>query len=525
MPRHFIRGDAVKLAKLASLSLALQGCLTNSPKAVVTDASVTESKIAGDAVTTDKIRNGNVMEPDIQDGAVTTAKIASGVTITGASSTWSGNVTLGDAAGDTTTISGIATVGATLAVTGATTLTGDFTSNGNNNLGNSQTADTLTILGASTFARTTTLSTAATNFASIANTMTANPAADTSAQYFGARNILDMGPTTAVTNATASGYGSYNAVTHSSNFNYRQVVGVGARVTNANAAVTTNSIGVESAVVTTAGTVTNGIGFRAMRDISAGGTTTNYVGLYLQDPEDPTNAAGTAFGTTLYGIFSDGANAKNFFEGNVGIGNTNPTFPLDVTGNARITGATVTLSGVVANAGVGNFLCIDIAGAGQLTKSAAACSASDRRLKEEIKPIEGALEKIEKLVGVTFGWKDKSSRGEKRSIGLIAQDVKPQFPEAVHQDPKGFYSVDYMGLVGALVEAVKELHAKWRTDHDELKQQKLMLGQLERRLEVENLALKAENKQLKERLDKIEHALASIQPKQDQKKGRKLASK
>lgn len=514
MPRHFIRGDAVKLAKLASLSLALQGCLTNSPKAVVTDASVTESKIAGDAVTTDKIRNGNVMEPDIQDGAVTTAKIATGVSITGAASTWTGNVTLGDAAGDTTTISGIATVGATLDVTGATTLTGDLTSNGNNNLGNSQTADTLTILGASIFARTTTLSTAATNFASIANTMTANPAADTSAQYFGARNILDMGPTTAVTNATASGYGSYNAVTHSSNFNYRQVVGVGARVTNANAAVTTNSIGVESAVVTTAGTVTNGIGFRAMRDISAGGTTTNYVGLYLQDPEDPTNAGGTAFGTTLYGVFSDGPNAKNFFEGNTGIGVANPTFKLDVNGTVR-------LQNISAETNA-SALCIEATG--EVTNGGAGCAASDRRLKKNIAPVKGALEKLIALNGVTFEWKDPA-KGSTRQIGLIAQDVLPQFPEAVEQNSKGYYHVNYDGLMGPVVEAIKELYVKWTSTSDELKQQKLMLGQLERKLEIENLALKAENKQLKERLDKIEHALASIQPKQEQKKGRKLASK
>jgi len=45
---------------------------------------------------------------------------------------------------------------------------------------------------------------------------------------------------------------------------------------------------------------------------------------------------------------------------------------------------------------------------------------------------------------------------EKRSIGVIAQELLEVVPEAVHQDEKGMYSVAYGNLVGVLVEAMKE---------------------------------------------------------------------
>ncbi len=77
---------------------------------------------------------------------------------------------------------------------------------------------------------------------------------------------------------------------------------------------------------------------------------------------------------------------------------------------------------------------------------------SDRRLKKNIRPIDGSLEKIGQLDGVYFDWiKDDSP-----SMGLIAQDVEKTFPEAVITNPQsGLESVDYAKIVAPLVEAVK----------------------------------------------------------------------
>ena len=57
-------------------------------------------------------------------------------------------------------------------------------------------------------------------------------------------------------------------------------------------------------------------------------------------------------------------------------------------------------------------------------------TASDERLKENIEPLEGSLNKILKLKGVKYDWKNKE-RGTNQ-IGLIAQEVEKVVPEVVN---------------------------------------------------------------------------------------------
>lgn len=84
---------------------------------------------------------------------------------------------------------------------------------------------------------------------------------------------------------------------------------------------------------------------------------------------------------------------------------------------------------------------------------------SDRRLKENIESITNALSKVKELNGVTYTRSDLDNK-ERTHIGLIAQDVQAVFPEAVHENNDGYLSLNYMGLVGSLVEAIKELDTK-----------------------------------------------------------------
>ena len=55
--------------------------------------------------------------------------------------------------------------------------------------------------------------------------------------------------------------------------------------------------------------------------------------------------------------------------------------------------------------------------------------ASDRRLKKDIAPVEGALARLCKLEAVRFRWKE----GEDQSpqYGYVADDVEKVFPELV----------------------------------------------------------------------------------------------
>jgi hypothetical protein len=89
---------------------------------------------------------------------------------------------------------------------------------------------------------------------------------------------------------------------------------------------------------------------------------------------------------------------------------------------------------------------------------AASTAFSDERLKENIKKIENPLKAIEQLNGVTYDWKANG----KSSVGVIAQDVQKVFPDLVKEvqplegDEKRL-TVNYDGLIGVLIEAVKDL--------------------------------------------------------------------
>ena len=83
---------------------------------------------------------------------------------------------------------------------------------------------------------------------------------------------------------------------------------------------------------------------------------------------------------------------------------------------------------------------------------------SDIALKENIQPLSNTLEKIKQITGYRYNFKDS----ETNSVGVIAQDVEKVFPELVHGE-EGTKKLQYSGLVGALIEAVKELSDKVAT--------------------------------------------------------------
>lgn len=90
---------------------------------------------------------------------------------------------------------------------------------------------------------------------------------------------------------------------------------------------------------------------------------------------------------------------------------------------------------------------------GDFTASGDVISNSDVALKEDIRPIENALDIVKSMNGVTFSRKNDFFK--RRSVGLVAQDVESVIPEAVKDDSKGVKSIAYGNLVGVLVEAIK----------------------------------------------------------------------
>ena len=82
-------------------------------------------------------------------------------------------------------------------------------------------------------------------------------------------------------------------------------------------------------------------------------------------------------------------------------------------------------------------------------------SLSDIRFKENVETITGATAKLEQIRGVEFDWKNT----EGSSVGVIAQEVEALYPQLVTQGEDKL-TVNYNGLTGLLIEAVKELTAR-----------------------------------------------------------------
>ena len=86
--------------------------------------------------------------------------------------------------------------------------------------------------------------------------------------------------------------------------------------------------------------------------------------------------------------------------------------------------------------------------------------SSDRRLKDNIVPIEKPLSKLLGLSGNTFEWNDKSLN-EGSDTGVIAQEIEELgLPGLVTTRDNGMMAVRYEKLVPLLIEAIKELNTK-----------------------------------------------------------------
>jgi len=95
-------------------------------------------------------------------------------------------------------------------------------------------------------------------------------------------------------------------------------------------------------------------------------------------------------------------------------------------------------------------------------------TTSDKRYKKQIEPLEDVLTKISKLNGYTYSYRPEEfpHKGfdNRAHIGLIAQELKEVYPELVREDTKGYYAVNYEGLIPVLLEAIKELKALVETN-------------------------------------------------------------
>ena len=84
--------------------------------------------------------------------------------------------------------------------------------------------------------------------------------------------------------------------------------------------------------------------------------------------------------------------------------------------------------------------------------------SSDKRLKDNIQPIEGALDKVSQISGNTFDWNEEKQNIYKgKDYGVIAQEIQEVMPELVDTRDNGYLAVKYDKIVPLLIESIKEL--------------------------------------------------------------------
>ena len=207
---------------------------------------------------------------------------------------------------------------------------------------------------------------------------------------------------------------------------------------------------------------TAGISLRASNS-----TTTKKTGLYLSNADD----------LSIYTLDNLGIHQK--WNGNVGIGVTNPNAKLTIANNVSSDGPggnyanyqLMLYDGGTANSSYG----LGISGSTLWFNSAAVFkfhangtqvgwvdasgfrNGSDLRLKKDIRPLESSLQRMLLLDGVSYSWINDNFP-KKRVMGFIAQDLAKVFPEVVDAEDNGYLSVNYSQLIAPLVEALKEEH-------------------------------------------------------------------
>lgn len=158
-------------------------------------------------------------------------------------------------------------------------------------------------------------------------------------------------------------------------------------------------------------------------------------------PQTASNPSLSFIGDTTTGLFSPVSGQQTFVSTGASVLNINPS-GINVTG---IVTSTSTQTGVIIS---GNINSSGIVTAQDFD------ALSDINYKENINTVNNALIKVEQLRGVKFDWKESGTP----SYGVIAQELEQVLPELVHgNDPK---TVNYNGIIGVLIEAIKELKAE-----------------------------------------------------------------
>ncbi len=159
-------------------------------------------------------------------------------------------------------------------------------------------------------------------------------------------------------------------------------------------------------------------------------------GIYFPDNSFQTTAATS---TDSYWVQNTN-NSIYYNSGYVGIGTSNPSYTLDVSGNANITGACT---------------------------AASFSTPSDYRIKDNVKLLDSSFN-VDNLKPVTY----LNKLSLKQDIGLIAHELQENYPYLVTGIKDGLenQSVNYIGLIPVLIKEIQDLKKEMLELKQDLKQ-------------------------------------------------------
>ncbi len=156
------------------------------------------------------------------------------------------------------------------------------------------------------------------------------------------------------------------------------------------------------------------------------------------------NMIQTAANRSMFFVTAAGTGSINF-----GTNNTNSRVSITNTGALKST-VSLAVGAITPSTTVGRI---------DASNDVVAFSTSDIKLKDNIKTIDKALDKVNSIQGVEFDWieKEEVHGNSGHDIGVIAQEIEKILPDVVTTRDNGYKAVKYEKIVPLLIEAIKDL--------------------------------------------------------------------
>ena len=112
-------------------------------------------------------------------------------------------------------------------------------------------------------------------------------------------------------------------------------------------------------------------------------------------------------------------------------------------------------------------------------------STSDRRLKENILPVNNVLDQIKGIEVMRYSY--KADKTHQPQLGYIAQNLEEHFPEFVNKPEtesgkESFYTVNYAGMSAVAIKAIQEQQAMIEGQQATIKAQQATIGSVQEAL-------------------------------------------